>query len=35
MKKDSGMLVTQFNQKNKKENKVVSEFDTRLDRLYN
>jgi hypothetical protein len=33
-KKDNGMLVAQFNQIKKKENKTVSEFDTRFDRLY-
>jgi hypothetical protein len=34
MKKDSGMLVSQFNQINKKENETISEFNTRFDRLY-
>jgi hypothetical protein len=33
-KKDSGMLMTQFNQIKKKENETVSEFDTRFDKLY-
>jgi hypothetical protein len=33
-KKDNGMLVAQFNQIKKKENEIVSEFDTRFDRLY-
>ena len=34
MKKDSGMLVAQFNQINKKENE-MNEFNTKFDRLYN
>jgi hypothetical protein len=34
MKKDSGMLMTQFNQIKKKENEIVSEFDTRFGKLH-
>jgi hypothetical protein len=34
MKKDYGMLIAQFNQINRKENKMVSEYDTGFDRLY-
>jgi len=34
MKKDNGMLVSQFNQLKKNENEMVSEFDTRFDILY-
>jgi hypothetical protein len=34
VKKDSGMLMTQFNQIKKKENETVSEFDTRFDKLH-
>jgi hypothetical protein len=33
-KKDSGMLLAQFNQIKKKENETVKEFDTRFDKLY-
>jgi hypothetical protein len=32
--KDSGMLMTQFNQIKKKENETVSESDTIFDKLY-
>jgi hypothetical protein len=33
-KKDSGMLLAQFNQIKKKENKTVKEFDNGFDKLY-
>jgi hypothetical protein len=33
-KKDSGMLMTQFNQIKKKENETMSEFDTIFDKMY-
>jgi hypothetical protein len=33
-KKDSGMIVAQFNQINKKENETMSEFDTIFNTLY-
>jgi hypothetical protein len=34
LNKDSGMLITQFNQIKKMENETVSEFDTKFDKLH-
>ena len=35
LNKENGMLMNQFNQINKKENEIVSEFDTIFDKLHN
>jgi hypothetical protein len=34
LNKDSSMLMNQFNQIKKKENEMVSDFDTRFDKLH-